>query len=400
VSASLPEPETASAAHKGAPLKVLINALSARRGGGQTYLSNILDRIDLADGLEVVILAPASLQFTPDPRITRWAPACSANPLARALWEKCCLPGVLRSTRADVLFCPGGLINAKVPAGCRSVTMSQNMIPFTPGIRKQYPLGWQRVRNWLLEHAMLKSMAQADLVIFISEYARGVIEAHAGGPFTKTITIPHGLSDHFRIDPANEPARPGWLPDGDYLLYVSLFETYKHHLELVRGFHLLKALRPTREKLVLAGKNDLPAGRAVREEIARLGLQDDVILTGNIDYRELPAVYRHAKVNLFASGCENCPNILLEALGAGRALLVSNLPPMPEFGGDAVVYFDPASPDDFARQLAALIDRPAELERLGGLAAEQARQYDWNATARRTWSALGQLAAGTAPERN
>jgi len=235
-------------------------------------------------------------------------------------------------------------------------------------------------------------MTKADLVIFISEYARGVIEECAGQELKRAVTIPHGINDQFMIDSDHEPPCPEWLPAGGYLLYVSIFETYKHHLEVVRGFHRLKSLRPTREKLVLVGKNDMQAGIMVQQEICRLGLQKEVILAGDIAHQELPALYRHAKINIFASECENCPNILLEALGAGRPLLVSNIQPMPEFGGDAVVYFDPFDPEDLARQLLAIIDLPEELDRLGRKAAKQAEKYDWGETARCTWQAIRDLA--------
>ena len=379
----------------GLPMNIVINALSARRGGGQTYLVNLFQHLDALGAARVYLLAPASLRVAPDPRIerlqVRWP---TDNPILRALWEKFALPGLLKRLQADILFCPGGLINTRAPQGCRTVTMFRNMIPFMPKVRRQYAFGLPRLRNWLLERSMLRSMTQADLVIFISQYARGVIEARAGGPLKRALTIPHGISDHFRVDPLREPPRPDFLSGREYLLYVSIFEPYKHHLELVRGYHRLKSLRPTPEKLLLVGKNDLPAGTAVRDEIIRLGLQDDVELVGDIAYQQLPALYRHAKLNIFASACENCPNILLEALGAGRALLVSNIAPMPEFGAEAVCYFDPAAPEDFARRVGSVIDRPDELDRLGRLAARRAERYRWADTARSTWSAISDLAAG------
>lgn len=373
-------------------MNIVINAFSARRGGGQTYILNLLRHLEGLGESRVYVLAPESLKLPQDPRIERikvgWP---TRNPILRSLWEKFALPSVLKRVHANILFCPGGLINTRVSGECSSVTMFRNMIPFMPRVRRQYPLGLSRIRNWLLERAMLRSMQQADLVIFIAEYAKGVIEAHIGRPMKRTVTIPHGISDHFKVDPLHEPPRPLGLPTGDYLLYVSIFEPYKHHLEVVRGFHLLKSLRPTKEKLVLAGKNDMPAGIAVRQEIDRLGLQDEVILVGNVAYQELPAYYSHASINIFASACENCPNILLEALGAGRPLLVSDVPPMPEFGGDAVVYFDPSSPNDFARQVMTIIDHPEEMARLGHLAVKQADKYDWSDTARCTWAAISQL---------
>jgi len=72
--------------------------------------------------------------------------------------------------------------------------------------------------------------------------------------------------------------------------------------------------------------------------------------------------------------------------------LVSNIQPMPEFGGDAVVYFDPFSPEDFARQVMSIIDVPEYLEKLGRLAVKHAENFDWDKTARRTWQTIRELA--------
>lgn len=369
-------------------MKIVVNAFSARRGGGQTYLFNLLQHLDGLHGLKIFVLASESLNLPDHPAITRlkvdWP---TENPLLRTLWEKLKLPILLKKLEADVLFCPGGLINSRVPKGCKTVTMFRNMIPFDMAVRKNYPVGMMRIRNWLLERSMLASMMNADLVIFISEFARKVIEERSQDRIKKAVTISHGINNHFRIAKDNIPPKPGWLPH-EYLLYVSLFDVYKHQLEVVRGYHLMRSRRKTAEKLVLAGHHSAPCALKVIEEIQRLGLKDEVILTGNIAYHELPAVYAHSKINIFASSCENCPNILLEALGAGRPLLVSECQPMPEFGGDAVVYFNPLSPESFAEKLEMLIDAPSLLESYAEKAKKQADLYDWKLTAKVTWQAL------------
>lgn len=270
--------------------------------------------------------------------------------------------------------------------------MFQNMIPFDLEQKVKYPFfSFMRLRNWKLEKAMLRSMVGADLVIFLSEYARQVIEGRAKGRLWNSVTISHGLSESFRISGDEYPRRPDWLPQNEYLLYVSHLDVYKNQVEVVRGFHLLRQRRRTEEKLLLAGYANSPYAARVRKEISRLQLGNDVILAGNIPYPDLPALYRHAKVNLFASECENCPNILLEALGAGRPLLVSDRPPMPEFGGDAVIYFDPSSPEDFAEKLSSIIDDPNRLMELSKMARLQSLKYDWGETARQTWDAIRRL---------
>ncbi|WP_191965544.1 glycosyltransferase family 4 protein [Oryzomonas sagensis] len=372
-------------------MKIVINAFSARRGGGQTYLLNLLQYLEDCSGLDIFIFCPDTLRFPDHPAVKRLTTSWPIeNPLLRALWEKFVLSKILKEIDADILFCPGGLINTRAPKRCKTVTMFRNMIPFDMSVRQKYPLGLMRIRNWLLEHSMLSSMMKADMVIFISEFARKVIEEKSHGHLRKAVTIPHGINDHFKID--NLPSKPKWLPDCEYLLYVSIFDVYKNQMEVVRGYHLLKSRREMKEKLILAGHCTAAYALKVMEEIQRLGLKNDVILTGNIAYQELPAAYAHAKINIFASTCENCPNILLEAMGAGRPLLISGIQPMPEFGGEAAVYFDPFDPEDFARQIMSIIDAPEELDRLGRMVAKRAEKYDWKETAHRTWQAIRELA--------
>ena len=371
---------------------ILINALSARRGGGQTYLLNLLSNLEGFKGSHIYILAPDSLELPTHPKIKRLYIYCpKENPLLRTFWEFFFLPGLLRKVGADVLFCPGGLINTVVPKGCRTVTMFRNMVPFDPIQRIKYPLGLMRMRNWLLERAMTKSLINADLVIFVSAYARRVIEKRVGSCLKNSVTIQHGLNNSFKFNGSHLPNRPKWLPREEYLLYVSTFDVYRNQLEVVRGFNLFKQKNSTHDKLVLVGHNSSTYGKKVVREINRLELHNDVILTGSIPYNEMPNVYRHAKVNIYASECENCPNILLECLGAGRPMVASNRQPMPEFSGDAAVYFDPSSPKDLADKLTYVINNPIVMDDLAKRAREHSLRYDWRETARRSWRAIESL---------
>lgn len=370
-------------------MKIVINALSARLGGGQTYLINLLRHLPADMGVEIYIYAPDSLQLPADPRIVRLQTAWPANnPLARAVWEKLVLPRVLKKLKADILFCPGGLLSTPAPAGCRSVTMFRNMIPFDPAARQRIPYGLQRIRNWILERVMLGSMARADLVIFISEFARSVIQNRIRT--RNAVTIPHGISPEFRASAANR-VRPDFLPAGDYILYVSRFDVYKHHAEVVAAYHGLPSELKEQFRLILIGESNTACGEQVRDFIEAQGIAERVSIIGAVQYQLLPAVYRNAELVLFASSCENCPNILLEALASGRPVLSSSIMPMPEFGGDAVGYFDPRNTQEIgAAMLSVLTDRARRAE-LAERAALRSEQYSWEATAAKTWASIAAM---------
>ncbi len=374
----------------------MINALSARLGGGQTYLINLLRRLPSHNELKIYIYAPQSLEAALEHPSLIWCTSVwpLENPLIRAGWERFLLPRILARLGIDILFCPGGVVATPAPKGCKVVTMFRNMIPFDKEQRSRYPLGYMKVRNWLLERAMLRSMLRADLVIFVSDFARHVIEQCAPKQIKRAIVIPHGIGPEFRFRGPRLP-RPSWLPVDDFLLYVSTFDVYKAQLEVVRGFALLKSRRQGKEKLVLVGseKQNPIYSRMVRAEITRLGLTDYVLIAGLVPHQELPALYSNALINVFAAESENCPNILLEAMASGRPVLCSMFPPMPEFGGDAVIYFNPRQPEDFADKLEELLDNKPALRTLGQGAAERARHYDWDVSAVTTWRTILSISA-------
>jgi glycosyltransferase involved in cell wall biosynthesis len=371
-------------------MKIVVNAFSARLGGGQTYLRNLFAHLPHRDDLEVLVFAAKGLALPPHPCVrladVRWP---TANPLTRALWEQFVLPRLLRRERADVLFCPGGVVATRVPKGCRVVTMFRNMIPFDPVLLARMPWGLQRLRNLVLSHVLLRSMVGADLTIFISDHARAVIEARVHVP--AAVTIPHGIADAFRTHDLTLP-RPAGAPAGAYLLYVSRFDIYKHHTEVVRGYASLPAATRECHQLLLLGEVNLPEAVRVARLVEKLGLLGQVHMPGAVPHEELPAYYRHAHAVLFASSCENCPNILLEALGAGQPVLSSNVMPMPEFGGEAPVYFSPFAPASIATAIRSVLDNPARADRAAGAALVRSRRYDWSRTGAETWRRIFELA--------
>ena len=68
-------------------MRVLINAFSARRGGGQTYLLNLFDGLPMDSDAEIILLAPESLRLPEERRnVTRLAVSLPVeNPVTRAM---------------------------------------------------------------------------------------------------------------------------------------------------------------------------------------------------------------------------------------------------------------------------------------------------------------------------
>ena len=367
-------------------MHILVNATSARLGGGITVLRNLLPALCAEDGgrnrYTVVARADVRPSLDPgDPRV-RFATPPLGGLLGRAAFEQLVLPVQAATGRADLLFSPAGL--ATFAATVPQVLMVQNLYPFdADAARRSTPR--TRARLAVLRELGVLSARAVRKVVFISDYARDLLSPLFGIPQERAARV------HLGRDPSFSPEAARLAPElrarhalpGPYLLSVGDFYPYKNLVELVVGFSRARAALPPDLPLVLAGaEHDPEVAAAVRAAIAREGLEGRVRLLGKVPYQDLPPLYAAASLFVFPSSCENFPNILVEGLACGAPTLCSRLGPMPEVAGDGAAYFDPFDPDDLAAALLRLFRDPEAQARLREKGLAQAARYSWSQTAR------------------
>ena len=368
-------------------MHIVITAFSARRGGGKTYLRNILKYFPLSSNVRITLLV--SKGFMLDVKISnifiKQVSFPVHNPIFRFIWETLFLPLYLRKEKTDIFFCPGGVIPKFSYGKWRTVTMFRNMIPFDIYQRKRYPLGYMRLRNWLLYNSMSRSMRTADQVIFISSYAKSVVENLIN--IKSSVVIPHGVSENFK-DIGQFLDRPSFLPSEPYILYPSIIDTYKSQVEVVMAVSILKTLGVKIPTILFVGEKVGQYGDKVTDLIKQLNLEGDVLIFGPVDYSGMPALYHFSEFVIFASQSENCPNILLEALASGCAILCSNTMPMPEFANNDVEYFDPCDAESIASKINKFIANPEIIKIKKNQALNNTSVNDWRKVAQQTWQAI------------
>ncbi|HLD23984.1 MAG TPA: glycosyltransferase family 1 protein [Sulfuricurvum sp.] len=372
--------------------KIFINALSAHQGGGQTYLLNLFHNRPSGDYKIFLLVHKKNRHlfetFTAENFELVENELGSGNIVQRVLFEKLFLPKLLRQFNIDVYYAPGGIMNIAVPSGCKSVVAFRNMLPFQKESIAKYPfLSYMRFRNTLLRYVFLHSFQKADNVIFISKYAQQVIQQFIPDISKKSTVIYHGLNENF-IYSADAVHTDSSFPYHDYYLYVSTLDVYKSQLELIESWKILSKEHGFTKPLLLVGPKDSYYGQLVIEKIRESGLNDFVIYVGNVAYDELPRYYHHADAIIYASVCENCPNILLESMASQKMIYCSDHQPMPEFGQDGVVYFDPQKPSELVK-LVLRYDTDTESNTMySDKAMIQAQKFDWTKTAEETFAYL------------
>ena len=383
--------QTTATATLGYILIVGIDATNLRGGGGVTHLVELLRAAHPAKWgiVRVVVWGSSPTLKSLEDRlwlVKRNSPALDKGLLQRTLWQRYRLSQAARDEGCDVLFVPGGSYAGSFRP---VVTMSQNLLPFEMPELRRY--GWTlfALKLLLLRLAQSRSFKKADGVIFLTQYARDVVSGVTGKLLGQACIIPHGLNPRFRMAPKPQRAIADCDDAHPYrVLYVSIVDQYKHQWNVVDA---VAALRKQGMPIVLnlVGPAYPPALRRLNATLDHADAERHwVLYHGAIAFDALHHHYAQADLGLFASSCENMPNILLETMASGLPIACSNRGPMPDLLDDAGVYFDPEQPNDITRALRELIESPQLRLELAQASFERAQQYSWQRCAEETFDFL------------
>lgn len=376
-------------------MRLGIDASNLRAGGGVTHLVELLRAADpLVHGFSQVVVwsGQSTLDLIED---RPWLKKSHQPLLDRALpyrayWQSFRLSCLAGKENCNVLFIPGGSYTATYRP---IVTMSQNLLPFDWKEARRY--GWSPIvlRMILLRWTQSKSFRKAQGLIFLTEYAQSIVMRAIEPILGETIVIPHGVNDRFFCQPREQlPIREYSVHRPFRILYVSIISPYKHQWIVADAVKLLRQSGlPVR--LDLIGPAYPPALKQLMRLLDRIDPTGDFVrYLGEVPHSELHKNYANADMCLFASSCENLPNILLEGMASGLPIASSDRGPMPEVLGDAGVYFNPESPQDIARALCQFIDSVELRTEKATSSFARARNYSWSRCQRDTFRFLSKVA--------
>ena len=374
-------------------MRLCIDASNLRVGGGLTHLVELLGNVDaLAHGFERVFVwsSAATLQRISDrPWLEkRTDPVLEKSFPRRAVWQFLRLGSLARADACDLIFAPGGSFATSFRP---VVTMCRNMLPFQWHEMARYGVSLQTLRLWLLRFAQARSLRRASGTIFLTHYAYDAVLAITGRLAGPVQIIPHGIDARFFATPRYAQRATASAEQPIELVYVSTIDHYKHQSSVTQAVVGLAASgQPLR--LTLIGPAYAPALQTLESLLRKIDPERRVVrYLGPMAHSDIHAAYARADVGLFASSCENMPNILLEMMAAGLPIACSNRGPMPEILGNAGVLFDPEQVHSVASAISALT-MDSELRARMALAAQlRARQYSWTRCADETFRFLAQV---------
>lgn len=380
-------------------LKLAIDASNISQGGGLTHLMRLLHAIDESNVRfdKVVIWTSSSTakHFPLRPWLQVVSPSwCDSGMVSRFYHQQFYIPRYVRQEECDVLFSPGGTLPIWSPVP--TVAMSQNMLPFEPDNALLFgAFSPMRLKMLMLRFMQGLSFKRASGVLFLTEYARTTVGRFLNGIPGETTIIPHGIESRFFQAPREQRSLQALSYQSPFhLLYVSIMMPYKHQIEVVTAIALLRK-QGVPVALTLVGAEWGNYGTLVRQKVAELDPDARFLnIAGHMPFDSLHALYKEADAFVFASSCENLPNILIEAMAAGLPILSSDKGPMPEVLGDSGLYFNPRSVDSICSALTELIEDTEERSRMARACWEKAQRYSWQKCAQDTLNFIAKVASG------
>ncbi len=244
-------------------------------------------------------------------------------------------------------------------------------------------------RSWMQLRLTVRATARrADQIITVSDYSRDDIVATYGIAPERITVTPEAAPAHFaRVTNGNEikRVRESYGIGKEYILSLCSIQPRKNLVRLIEAYTSVRLSRPPGEfpQLVLAGKRAWLDRETIRAA-ERNSADRDIVFTGYVPDRDLPALYTGAICFVYPSYFEGFGLPVLEAMQCGVPVIAGNRTSLPEVVGDAGVLVDPFNEKELADGIARVVDNPDHRAQLSVKGLKRAKDFDWTTTAQMT----------------
>jgi glycosyltransferase involved in cell wall biosynthesis len=308
-------------------------------------------------------------------------------------WEQA---GIVRAgtrERIDLLHCPYWTNPLWSP--WPTIVTIHDVIQF---VLPEY--AWRKISRVYFS-IVSRSARRADAIITVSECSKRDI--------VKLLRLPperiHVISN--AVDASLVPVRDPWLLASvrdrygippRFLLYFGGFDLRKNVPRLIEAYSRLPESMRREYQLVIAGRYQHlghPLFPDPRRTVQTLGLEGNVIFTGQIREQDKAPLFSAATVFAFPSLYEGFGIPVLEAMACGTPVLTSNRSALPEVAGDAGLLVDPYDTQAITDGLAELVTSQALRDELARRGLDRAQRFTWRQVAEQTVRLYREVLNGT-----
>jgi glycosyltransferase involved in cell wall biosynthesis len=220
---------------------------------------------------------------------------------------------------------------------------------------------------------------RADAVVTVSETSKDLINRNK--LTNKEVHVIYNAAESPSL--RSEVSSPVTFPLRNKLVYRGSFREYKNVELLIQAMKFLPEY-----ELVLLSKISMQRESALRS-LAGIA-ESSISFRNGVTDLEYATELASAFALVSASKDEGFGIPLVEAMGHGTPLVLSDIPIFREIGQDAAMYFDPTSPEQFASQVRKL-EESGKWDEYSSRSKERGAFFDWNRSATRLLDVLRKL---------
>lgn len=299
------------------------------------------------------------------------------------VWEQYYLPKVVKEYQIDVLHCTSNTapINLSVPL----ILTLHDIIylekwNFTQGT--SYQIVGNLYRRWNVPIVVKK----AKHILTVSNFERDRITSYFKFNQSQVSTAYNGVGKHFApIADKEELLRIKKLynlPD-NYIFFLGNTDPKKNVIGVLKALSILKQNGQLKSKLLMLDINRdylLNLMKQINDE----SLIDDIVFSGYVPNKDLPAIYSQASLFLYPSLRESFGIPLLEAMACGAPLITSNTSSMPEIATNAALFVNPFNAAEIADAIVKLQNDENLQNQLVQNGFNRVKYFTWENNAKQT----------------
>lgn len=368
-------------------MRIAINALSAKTGGGVIYLNRLiyyLREIDNQDEYYIFVTRDnhGKIIAFKDPRF-HVIQVSIRSLLHRLLYEQFALPISVKRFNIDIVYAPAEI--APLMAPCPVVLGIQNSnIYYSVAIKRSII---EKFRLWILRYLAKVSSQKANRIIFVSNTARKDIVKKLKASPAKTRAIYHGVElDNFaKLEIGENLALTNQITGSNmYILCLSNLDRHKNIEVLIKAYATLGEKYQSQYKLIIAGRKVPPYGDELSGLVHQLNLGRKIDFTGEIPFGNVPSLYQGSSLFVLPSYLESFGIPLIEAMACGVPVIAANISAIPEVISDAGLLFDPNDPDELRAKIEAILSNQNLRKKLIQKGLQRVKTFSWEKCAKET----------------
>ena len=214
----------------------------------------------------------------------------------------------------------------------------------------------------------IPSMKRADRIQVFSNYIKKEI-CDWGIDKSNVMVIPFGINiKNMTTDGGLRIREKYGISDRFLCLYVGRLVNSKHVDELIKAISLL-------EKPCLMVVGEGPEKERLIAQSKKLNVQNRVLFAGRVPDNELPYYYAACDVWVTASRHEGFCVPIVEAMAAGKPVIIPNVTAMPETAGDVGLTYNSGDIEGLVERLQELFDKEY-YNKLSRKALDRASAFD------------------------